>query len=121
MNLPESKKLKDLETVIAKAIKKVGASKENDLCKYLPIETGGYMHHFTLKKLKYKNPQELASIIEEFIIKAERPIAVPPKARAPRGSRKRRNQLGTFPYKITFLLYLIKNRTLPLLLKRSLQ
>ncbi|KPK33248.1 MAG: hypothetical protein AMS24_01675 [Chlamydiae bacterium SM23_39] len=95
MDLPEKNKklFKDLEEVIAKAIKKVGASKENDLCKYLPITTGGYMHHFTLKKMKCKNPKELADIISEHIIENEQPIAVPPKSRAPRGSRKRKDQL----------------------------
>jgi len=95
MSLPEKNKkmIKDLEEVIAKAIKKVGVKKENDLCKYLPVTTGGYMHHFTLKKMKYKNPNELAEIISEYIIESDKPIAVPPKSRAPRGSRKRRDQL----------------------------
>ena len=87
------KNLKELEDTISKAIKKVGAKKENELCKYLPMDCGGYMHHFTLRKMKYKKPSELASLIERFIIKAEKPIIVPPKPRAARGSRKRRDQL----------------------------
>jgi hypothetical protein len=87
-------KAANIEDVIARAIKKVGAKKENELCKYLPMKSGGYMHHFTLRKMKLKQPQELASIIERFVIQAEKPTAVPPKQRAARGSRKRREHLN---------------------------
>lgn len=89
----KGKSLKELESVIFKAIKKVGAKKENELCKYLPMTSGGYMHHFTLKKMKKKQPSELSSLIEEFIIKSDTPRTVPPKQRAARGSRKRRDQI----------------------------
>ena len=87
------KNLKEIEEVISKAIKKVGARKENDLCKYIPVNTGGYMHHFTLRKMKKKNPEDLSKLIVEFIINADRPLVVMPKPRAARGSRKRRDQL----------------------------
>lgn len=90
---PKTKSLKEIEDVIAKAIKKVGARKENDLCRYIPMATGGYMHHFTLKKMKNKQPIELSSMIEKYIINADRPGTVAPKQRAPRGSRKRRDQI----------------------------
>ncbi len=90
----KTKSLKEIEDVIARAIKKVGGSKENDLCKYLPMQTGGYMHHFTMRKMKTKQPSELGSMIEKFIIRADRPNSVPPKTRAPRGSRKRKDQLA---------------------------
>lgn len=89
----KEKKLDELESIIDKAIKKVNGRKENDLCKFIPMNSGGYMHHFTLKKMKYKNPSELTSMIEKFILKADRPLAVAPKTRAARGSRKRRDQL----------------------------
>jgi len=92
-SLGAKKSLKDVESVITKAIKKVGARKENELCKYLPMTSGGYMHHFTLRKMKIKEPQALASIIEKHVINQDRPAIVPPKARAARGSRKRRDQL----------------------------
>jgi hypothetical protein len=88
----KTKSFREIEDVIAKAIKKVGGRKENDLCKYLPMTSGGYMHHFTLRKMKSKQPQELGSIIEKFIINSDRPGAVAPKQRAARGSRKRRDQ-----------------------------
>jgi len=89
----KGKTLKELEEVISKAIKKVGGTKENDLCKYLPMDSGGYMHHFTLRKMKYRDPNELSSIIEKYIIKSDRPSVVSPKRRAPRGSRKRREHM----------------------------
>jgi hypothetical protein len=90
--LEGKKNLREIEEVITRAIKKVGGRKENDLCKYLPMATGGYMHHFTLKKMKMKQPQELSTLIEKFIINSEKPGPVPPKQRAARGSRKRRDQ-----------------------------
>ncbi|MEX0961870.1 MAG: hypothetical protein WDZ28_03330 [Simkaniaceae bacterium] len=87
------KALKELEEVIAKAIAKVNARKENDLCKYIPVKTGGYIHHFTLRKMKKKKPEQLSALIEKHIIKSTAPPVIPPKQRAPRGSRKRRDQL----------------------------
>jgi hypothetical protein len=90
---PKAKNLRDIEDIISKAIKRVGGKKENDLCKYIPMGTGGYMHHFTLRKMRIKQPQELGALIEKFIIHAERPHSVPPKQRAARGSRKRRDQI----------------------------
>lgn len=89
----KGKNLKELESIIDKAIKKVGGTKENDLCKYIPVSSGGYIHHFTLKKMKVKKPSELSSMIEKFIINPPKPSIVPPKQRAPRGSRKRRDHI----------------------------
>ncbi len=89
-----AKSLKEIEDVIAKAIKKLGAKKENELCKYLPMKTGGYMHHFTLRKMKSKQPHELSGIIERFVLNADRPVVIPPKQRAARGSRKRRDHMN---------------------------
>jgi hypothetical protein len=90
---PKTKNLKEVEEVIARAIKKVGARRENDICRYIPMTSGGYMHHFTLKKMKTKQPHELGAMIEKFIINADRPGMVAPKPRAARGSRKRRDQI----------------------------
>src|SRR3972149_8293381 len=85
------KNLRELEDVIARAVKKVNGDKENELCKYIPMNSGGYMHHFTLKKMKNKQPGQLGALIENFIIKSDAPKIVPPKSRAPRGSRKRKD------------------------------
>ncbi len=82
----------ELENLISKAVKKIGAKKENDICRYLPIGTGGYIHHFTMRKMKGENPDSLANMIKKFILDANEPKTVPPKSRAPRGSRKRRDQ-----------------------------
>jgi hypothetical protein len=89
----KAKSLREIEDVIAKAIKKIGGKMENELCKYIPMTSGGYMHHFTLKKMKFKQPGDLGNLIEKFIIKSERPRIVPPKQRAPRGSRKRKDHI----------------------------
>lgn len=81
----------ELEKLIDKAIKKVHAKKENDLCKYLPGPKGGYIHHFTMRKLKHSNPAQLFSLLQDFIINSNSPKALEPKPRAPRGSRKKRD------------------------------
>lgn len=92
-NYSAPKSLDDIEEVIDRAIKKVKGKRENDLCKFLPIATGGYMHHFTLRKMKLKEPFELGSLIEKFIINPVKPTPIAPKQRAARGSRKRKDQM----------------------------
>lgn len=92
--LDNPKAVQELEAVIQKAIKKVGGAKENDICKYIPAESGGYLHHFTLRKMKNESPSELSSLIQKFINKTEKPLRVAPKPRAARGSRKRRDQVA---------------------------
>ncbi|MCP5470078.1 MAG: hypothetical protein H7A36_06205 [Chlamydiales bacterium] len=84
-------KKQELEKLIEKAIKKVAGTKENDLCKYIPGPTGGYMHHFTLRKIKNSDPDQLYGLISDNIVDTEIPKALDPKPRAPRGSRKRRD------------------------------
>lgn len=83
---------KSLDQLIHHAIKKVGAKKENDICRYLPVSTGGYIHHFTMRKMKTEAPDQLQTLITKFIINPDKPNTVPPKQRAARGSRKRRDQ-----------------------------
>lgn len=83
---------RNLDSLIHNAIKKVGGRKENDLCRYLPVSTGGYMHHFTLRKLKTENPEQLSTLISKYIVQTDKPSIVAPKPRAARGSRKRRDQ-----------------------------
>ena len=78
-----------LESLINDAIKKVNASKENDLCRYLPGTQGGYIHHFTFKKMKTEATQVLIDLIQKSIISNPNPKKLPHKPRAPRGSRKR--------------------------------
>lgn len=84
---------KQLESLISQAVKKIGGKKENDICRYLPSSAGGYIHHFTMRKMKTEAPEQLQALITKFIINADRPANVPPKPRAARGSRKRRDQI----------------------------
>ena len=93
MTLKEQTK-NDLENLIEKAIKKVNGTKENDLCKYIPGPTGGYIHHFTLRKLKNSDPSQLFDLLQKYIVDAETPRALDPKLRAPRGSRKQRDLIN---------------------------
>lgn len=88
----EGKELNEkLEQLISKAIKKIEGDKENDICRYLPVSTGGYIHHFTMRKMKTEDPVKLCEMIEEHIINANnKPKPVAPKPRAARGSRKMR-------------------------------
>lgn len=88
-----AKQMQEVEQLIAKAMKKVGGKKENDICRYLPMAAGGYMHHFTLRKMKTQGPTELSKMINQHIIETDRPKTVTPKTRAARGSRKRRDQI----------------------------
>jgi len=83
---------KALEQLITQAVKKLGVKKENDICRYLPVSTGGYIHHFTMRKMKTEAPEQLQAMIAKYIIQPEKPHTVPPKQRAARGSRKRRDQ-----------------------------
>ena len=86
----------ELDQLIHAAVKKVGGNKENDICHYLPGTMGEwYIHHFTMRKMKTEDPQQLAELLTKFIINSSNPQEVIPKPRAARGSRKRRD-LYTF-------------------------
>lgn len=91
---------KQLEQQIHAAMKKVGAKKDNDICHYIPVPTGGYMHHFTLRKMKGEDPAQLASLLNQYIISPAKPHKVTPKQRAPRGTRKRRDALSFSKYEL---------------------
>lgn len=93
MSLAQKDMKKELESLISKAVKKIKGDKENDICRFIPVTTGGYIHHFTMRKMKHEDPVKLSSMITKFIINADKPSTVPPKQRAPRGTRKRRDQL----------------------------
>jgi hypothetical protein len=88
----EEEKKYHTEELIQKALKKIGGDKEKDICKYLPAETEGYMHHFTLRKIKKTNPKELFSLIQEFILETPSPRPIDPKPRARRNKSLSLNQ-----------------------------
>lgn len=85
---------KGLDQLITQAAKKVGAKKENDICRYLPGTSGGYIHHFTMRKMKTESPEKLQTLIVKHITGTDKPVKLPPKPRAPRGSRKRRDHFS---------------------------
>jgi hypothetical protein len=99
----------ELDQLIHGAIKKIGGRKENDLCRYLPMITGGYMHHFTLRKMKHQGPERLAEMIRRFILDTEKPLTVKPKQRAARGSRKKKGQVVLNDTDIEYLLTLARS------------
>lgn len=107
-NEKSSKLEAQLEGLIAKAIAKVGGKKESDICHYIPVSPGGYMHHFTLRKLKHKNPSQLFEMIEKYITSNSKPSRVAPKQRAPRGSRKRKDQIVLSKLDIDRMLHMAR-------------
>lgn len=105
----DMKTLQELEDKIQKAVKKINGKKENDICRYLPIPTGGYMHHFTMRKMKTEEPKTLSNLIDKYINSVEKPISVTPKQRAARGSRKRREGISFSRHEIDRLLTMAKS------------
>lgn len=105
----DMKTLQELEETIQRAVSKINGKKENDICRYLPIPTGGYMHHFTMRKMKTEEPKTLANLINKYINTVEKPISVQPKQRAARGSRKRREGISFSRYELEKLLSMAKN------------
>lgn len=108
MTEEEIKTVKALEDKIRQAVRKIGGRKENDICRYLPIDTGGYMHHFTMRKMKTEDPKGLIQLIEKFIIGSTAPSSVTPKPRAARGSRKRRDGMNFSRIELERLLAMAK-------------
>ena len=90
--MEEDKAVYETEELIKKALKKIGGDKEKDICKYLPADTEGYMHHFTLRKIKKTSPTQLRTLIEEFILSPPAPRVIDPKPRARRNKSLALNQ-----------------------------
>lgn len=105
----DMKTLQELEETIRKAVQKINGKKENDICRYLPIPTGGYMHHFTMRKMKTEEPKVLSSLIDKYINLVEKPVSVSPKQRAARGSRKRREGISFSRFELEKLLNMAKD------------
>jgi hypothetical protein len=71
-----------IEDYISKAMKKVGVTAPNQLCKFIPYE-GGHLHHFTMDKLKKKNQERLEEMLKTYIFDKNAPKPFPPKNRKP--------------------------------------
>ncbi len=83
----------NLKQAIEKALQKIEANKEKEICRYLPGPRGGYIHHFTFKKLKEQEPEKCLSLIEECILNVSKPRELDPTPRAPRGLNRNNNQV----------------------------
>lgn len=83
----------ELDGLLQRALKKIGVRDENNLCHYLPGPKGGYIHHFTLRKLRQQSPGVVAEMLKKHIIDSSSPKQLAPKPRAPRGSRKRKDSI----------------------------
>ena len=94
----------ELENLIRSAVHKIKGKKENDICRFLPSSAGGYIHHFTMRKMKGEQPEQLKQLIQKYIIDPQDPKNVVPKARAARGSRKKRDQFMFSKHDIERLL-----------------
>jgi len=90
--LEEEKAVRETEELIKQALKKIGGDKEKDICKYIPSNTEGYMHHFTLRKIKKTSPTQLRRLIEEFILTPPSPRIIDPRPRARRNKSLAFNQ-----------------------------
>lgn len=99
---------KHLDALVERAMKKVGARKENDICRYIPGPKGGYIHHFSMRKMKHEDPEQLTNLLNKYIINNEHPHKQPPKQRAPRGSRKKRDHMPLTKQDIDLLLSLAR-------------
>lgn len=92
MTQAEQNQTSEIETLVNNALKKIGGQKPKDLCRFLPSETEGYMHHFTLQKIRKTNPVEFRSLIQEFILNPEAPQKLEPKQRVRRNKSLSLNQ-----------------------------
>lgn len=110
---------KKLEELLEGALKKVGKTKEKEICRYLPMN-GGYMHHFTWKKLKTRDPQTLTDMLQRYIINIEKPMTVQPKQRAARGSKKKKDLVVLSNNELDRVFQLAKNANDLELLRRLL-
>lgn len=102
--------LKQLDSLISAATKKINGKKENDICRYIPSPTGiGYIHHFTMRKMRTEEPEKLQTMINKYVVNVDKPNKVSPKPRAARGSRKRRDQFVFTKQDIDRMLHMARD------------
>lgn len=77
MQVSADTKMTPLGDLIKEAISKINGKNEASICRFLPFETGGYMHYFTLRKMKLQNPEKLYNLIQSYIIQVENPQEIP--------------------------------------------
>lgn len=69
-----------LENLIRDAITKINGKNETSLCRLIPFKSGGYIHYFTLRKMKQKNPEKLYDLIQTHIIQPVNPQEIAVKS-----------------------------------------
>jgi len=79
--------IEKLQAVIERAKQKLNTQNVNDLCRYLPSEDGGYIHHFTLAKQSKEQPEKVEQLIQQYVLDTQMPKQVPGKSRGPRKAR----------------------------------
>ncbi|MGE3556368.1 MAG: hypothetical protein AB7M93_26060 [Candidatus Obscuribacterales bacterium] len=74
----------DIKEQVRTAMDKVKATKEADLARYLPGESGETcMHHLSYRHLKNRDPISLGDLLQQHIIDKKKPeiLPSPPRAR----------------------------------------
>jgi len=74
----QKQSIEELDPCIHRAMSKVNARKETDLCRFIPTAKG-HLHHFAFAKLKKAQPAELQKLISEHILEKENPVQVSSK------------------------------------------
>lgn len=88
---PKQTSEEDIKTVISMSMNKLSVDKEINLCRYIPdINGNGHIHHFTFKKMRSKNPEELAALLNQYILQKSKPVMMPVK------NRVRKHKKGAF-------------------------
>lgn len=82
-----------LADAISHALQKINSNQEKDICRFIPGPRGGYIHHFTFKKLKEKEPEQCLSLINKYILESAKPRELDPTPRAPRGLNRNNGQI----------------------------
>lgn len=83
----------NLNEAIDKALRKIQSNNEKTICRYIPGPRGGYIHHFTFKKLKETEPEKCLLLIEQCILNVTQPRQLQPTTRAPRGVNRGNNPI----------------------------
>jgi len=71
----QSSSVEEVEESISRAMQRVNAQKETELCQYLPGKNGR-LHHFAFGKLKKTQPSALLQMIREHILEKDAPEAL---------------------------------------------
>lgn len=83
-SLPLGQEELTLEDTIKSALKRksLGLQKEEDICRYIP--SGKYfLHPMAFRSLKKKDPANLKSLIEEYVLKPKSPVLIEWKRQEP--------------------------------------